>query len=144
MYKFLDHTADLYVEVKAKNIKNVFIDSAKSISEYISDLDKCDIDNINLTFIYEDKIENILIQFLNEIAFFSLVKKLYLRKINEFNLTPFSEEKDVDLDKEYILNIECNFNKIKRIKREIKAITYCNIKLIKEKNFYRIKFIVDI
>lgn len=143
MYKFLDHTADLYIEVKAKNLKKLFMESAKAISEYIALLSNENIDYTNKTFVYEGILENILIEFLNDILFLSIVKKLYLIKLNTFTLN-ISNNKVIEINKKYILNIEGNFNKLKKIKREIKAITYNNVKLIKEDDYYVIKFIADI
>jgi SHS2 domain-containing protein len=144
MYKYLDHTADLYIEVKAKNIKKLFVDSTKSILEYTTILDKNNKDYKNRTFTYEGKIENILIEFLNDILFLSLVRKLYLKKINTFSLENFDEKKELEINKKYTLNIECTFNKSKKTKKEIKAITYYGTKLIKNSDYYIIKFIADI
>lgn len=137
MYKQLEHPADLYFEVVGKNLNEIFLESAFAILEYIGSVDLKS-KTEEETFEFEGSIEDILIEYLNEILFEIVVREKYLVSV------------DVSIDKDWQSNYSlkakllCTFKKTKEIKREIKAISYHMAKLRMHNKKLIFRFIADV
>ena len=86
-YKFLNHSADVQVEIKEKNIKNIFINSIQAIKEIICEEKIKPLIEKKLT-LHEENLEELFHSFLDEVIFLFdsegfLVSKLKKIKINE-------------------------------------------------------------
>jgi SHS2 domain-containing protein len=144
MYRYLDHTADLLIEVKAKDLKTLFYYAAIAILNYISDKNIELNKRVKKVYQYDGTLENIFVEFLNEILFLAYVKKLFLIKINKFEINEMNIKSSVNELEEITLKIECVFDKINNYIKEIKAITYCDIKITKKNQYIYVRFIADI
>ncbi len=136
-YRFIDHTADLAIKFYGKTIEELFINSALSLSEIIfarnQDSSKNIGDKLSLQF-SANEINVLYIDFLREILFQVNTNFRYFYKI-EINI--FSNNK-ISMDCFYhILDIE-------NVTQEIKAVTYHNIEINKEKDFYSALVTFDI
>jgi len=137
MYKQLDHPADLYFEVVGNNLNEIFADSASAILDYIGKVNlKSKTEEKNL--IFEGLIEDILIEYLNEILFEVIVREKYLVKVS------ISIDKDWQNNTLFKAYLSCTFKKTKEVKREIKAVSYHMAKLEIDYGKLIFRFIADI
>jgi SHS2 domain-containing protein len=117
MYRQLEHPADLYFEVIGKDLNEIFTDSASAILEYIGIVNS--VSSLEEeAFEFDGSIDDILIEFLNEVLFEAVVRDKYLTNVN------ISIDKDWKDNSQLKANIYAYFKKVKEIKREIKAISY--------------------
>lgn len=119
-YKILDHKADLKIKVFGKNKKELFENGMKAMVDYLSPtLEKEKVKRkIRVKSI---DFETLLVDFLNELLYYFQTKKEVYFEIKIKNLT----EKVIEA---YLFG-----NKIKSFSREIKAATYHNLKVKKNK-----------
>jgi len=137
-YSFIDHTADIAVEVKADSIKGLFIASVQAFKEAVVESD-----SISSKAKYNLKLEShspesLLVNFLNELNFRLTNKKKIVNNIidikiyqtdDNWNLVCTLEESDVDEDK---------------IKTEIKSVTYHQMDIKHELGEYSTRIVFDI
>lgn len=132
-----NHTADIGIRVKAKNLKILFKKCAIKIIKLTlrKNINSKGLKKIN--FLIKNKInsyEELLHDFLNEIIYFIFVKRIYPVKIN---IKKISEKE---------IKGEVFYKKIKEseILRELKSVTYHNLKIEKNKDKYAAEFVIDI
>ncbi len=137
MYRQLEHSADLYFEVIGRDLNEIFADSASAILEYIGIVDSYSSIEEE-AFEFEGSIDDILIEFLNEVLFEAIVREKYLVHVN------ISIDKDWKCNSQLKAHISARFKKFKKMKREIKAISYhmAELKPIDDKLVFR--FIADV
>lgn len=136
-YKFIDHTADLAIKFYGKTIEELFINSALSLSEIIfarnQDSSKNIGDKLSLQF-SANEINVLYIDFLREILFQVNTNFRYFYKIE---IIKFSTNK---------ISVDCDYYSLglDDISQEIKAVTYHNIEIAKEKDTYNALVTFDI
>ncbi len=136
MYKFLEHVSDQLVEVEAKDVEELFEDSAKAFFDTLVDINKVepkDEFEIELT---ANNIQDLLYRFLNELLYLFDTKKAVFSKFE----AEFDEENmriDVRMWGEY-------FDPKKHEPRyEIKAVTLHNFE-VKHNGCWKARFLFDL
>jgi len=139
-YELLEHTADLKVRVTSAGLKELFVDSAAAIFDIIAE--KKDTKPTQKTKISikvplvegADKIEDLFVDWLNEVISLSAVKEMI-----------FSDFKIIKLD-ENGLQAEAMGEKIENyiMNTEIKAATHHELKLEKTKSGWQAEVILDV
>jgi SHS2 domain-containing protein len=137
-YNFIDHTADIAVDVIADSIEELFIAAAQAFNEAIVETDsKTSKEKHSLKLISYSP-ESLLVNFLNELNFRLAYKKKIVNNIidmkifqtdDTWNLEAVLEEDDVNEDK---------------IKTEIKSVTYHQMDLKEDKGKYSTRIVFDI
>jgi len=132
-YRIINHTADIGIEVEGEDLEEIFFESYKGLYK-IAGVEKGKKEGIDKIKIVADTYEELLIKFLNELIFYIYgegkycdVKKIVIRK-----------------DKELKLEVEIEKYEIKKFEREVKAATYHNISIKKEKGKFTTKIIFDL
>lgn len=140
-YKFLEHTADVSVEIQGTSLEEAFEQTAYSLMETITpdlNLISPKIEK-NLTIEAEDK-EALLFDFLTEFLYFFDVDGLIF---NDITINKIQKGQD-----KYKLNALIKgekFNKSKhKIGTEVKAITYSFMEIEEKKEKVTIKIVFDI
>jgi len=140
-YRFLDHTADVSVEILGKNLEEAFEQTAYSLMETITPSLKLispEIERI-ITIEAEDK-EALLFDFLTEFLYLFDVDELVFNKIN---IQPIKKYK-----KKYYLEAIVKGEKFDKRKHEpgseVKAITYSFMIIEEKKNRVKINIVFDI
>ncbi|MFH1453732.1 MAG: archease [Armatimonadota bacterium] len=140
-YKVEEHTADISISASGKTIEELLVNTAEGLlsefvdiasfkkSDYKSDL--CE-DKFLIEFI---DYENCLIQFLNKIIYLVEVEDKVPVK---FNLSFLSKKLEVNCFYLYI------GEKDNVKKRNIKAATYYDVKIVKDKVDYKVKVVFDV
>ncbi|MGC9337002.1 MAG: archease [Candidatus Cloacimonadia bacterium] len=136
-YQVVDHTADLAVRFLGKSLEELFINSARSLSEIIfghppkNRFTKITSHNIKCT---ADDINVLYIDFLREILFFINQEYCFFY---DFDIRELSS-KALDIEcYAYVLSPE-------DLIKEIKAVTYHNVKVKKKKDHYSALVTFDI
>lgn len=136
-YEFINHTADLAIKFFGKTIDELFVNSALSLSEIIFNATQSEIRNtigkIHLNFSAKD-LAVLYIDFLREILFQinTNFRYFYNIEINKFS------------NKEMSINCYYHTLDIDKISQEIKAVTYHNVEIKKEKDEYSALVTFDI
>lgn len=138
-YKFIEHAADIAVEVSGGSYEEVFItalDAFCKAAMYTKDIQASEKKTINL---YSEDINWLLIDFLNEINFLIQTKKWFTINCVELNI----EEQDNRLKlSAVLLGTESTDSSL--IKEEIKSVTYHQLNIRKEGNVYSTIVVFDI
>jgi SHS2 domain-containing protein len=138
-YEFLSHTADIRMEVKNLNLKNLFLDAFWGLMEFLGkDKLKTSGQVKRLITVSASDLTSLLIDFLNEILTTSQIhKEIY----NQINFLHFPEENDLNL----FIEAEIIGGEIQKFEKDVKAITYHNANLVKnEKGEWEIIITFDI
>ena len=137
-YNFIDHTADAAVVVTADTIEELFIASADAFKEVViesaspkpNESYKLELSSLSL--------ENLLVNFLNELNFRLIYKRKMICGVNEMKI---SQNED-------IRKLECNLLESdideSMIKTEIKSVTYHQMDLAKTNEGYKTIIVFDI
>ena len=136
-YKILEHTADIRIKIYGKTIKELFKNSAKALFDLI-------VQNKNEEDKEERKVSleamdlnELLINWLNE-----LISIFYTYKFLPIKY-------DLDIDKNF-KKLEASIKGIKfnpyknKIDTEIKAATYCNLDIKKNKKNFEVEIVFDV
>ncbi|MCJ7552543.1 MAG: archease [Ignavibacteriaceae bacterium] len=138
-HKFIDHTADIAVEVTADSFEELLTESLSAYNEAV-------LDSENIQVVEEQELqlqasgrEQLLVSFLNEINFLLTVKKWISKSIEKISIT---SENDF-----YKLNCITKGFYIKdgiKLKEEIKSVTYHQMEIVEEKGVFKTRIVFDI
>ena len=134
-YEELSHTADLRIKVYGNTIESLFKEGVYALYNIVflekpicqsSEYDDFFLESLDLDMLFHD--------FLDEILYITFVKK---RKICQINLHISAN------------SLHCHysyepFDPTKEVKKEVKAITYHNLHIQKNKNFYETEVVMDV
>ncbi|MFX0035259.1 MAG: archease [Candidatus Hermodarchaeota archaeon] len=140
-YRFLEHTADVSVEIKGRNLEEAFQQTAYSLMETITPNLKLISPRIEkkITIVAEDK-EALLFDFLSEFLYLFDVDDLLF---NQIDIRPIKK-----IQNKYFLEAIVKGEKFNKDKHEsgteVKAITYSYMKIEEKKDKVKINIVFDI
>ena len=138
-FKFIEHTADIAVDLTASSIEELFICAAEAWKCAIYDGDKLKSDETKRIKLNTDSLEELLVDFLSEINYFLLTKKWICTSVSSLSIKH---------NIEFQLQTELNGINLKdeliELNEEIKAITYHQLKIEKIENEFRTRIVFDI
>ena len=138
-YKFLDHTADIAVEVSGETLEELFITSAEAWRMCAVEIDKVDVSETRELNLSAYSIEELLVGFLSELNYLLIVKKWVSVKIDSIQIKV--DAKGANL----ISKISgTTLNPNNKLKQEIKAVTYHQLEIKKIINNYSTLIVFDI
>ena len=138
-YKFIDHTADIAVELKGDSLEELFIAGAKAWLVSVTDDIKSeanDLLDIDLSAVSK---EELLVTFLNELNFLLITKKWLCLSIQSIKIVDDSEG--------WGLSAELSGIKIEndlQLKQEIKSVTYHQMEIVEMNGNYSTRVVFDI
>lgn len=131
-FKEIQHTADAALTVWAENLNELFKNSLKGMYQLIGISSNFTPGNeAKHVVLQADDSESLLVSFLSECLFFVLNKRLFL----------LPEELDI---KDGILNCKMQVFSINKINKEIKAVTFHNLRVTHNKKGYKVTIVFDI
>ncbi len=132
-YELIDHTADVGIKVNAKTLEDLFIDSAKAMFEIIGHSNTGVDQKVEIT-LKSDVLEDLLHDWLSELLYIYETDNIAFSK---FKFRNFNET---------FLKVTAHGEVIEpeNAKTEIKAVTYHNLKVKKNKKGYSVEIIFDI
>ncbi len=135
-YTVFPHTADIGLRVQSRTLKGLFTVSAQGMSSILFDTQKIrPLKKVKLT-VRSDSAESLLVDWLQEILYHITVKHLALAKFRVESLSGTTLK-------------GCAYGEPlspsgPRLLKEIKAVTYHNLKVKKSRGLYRVALILDI
>ncbi|MDO8535498.1 MAG: archease [Candidatus Omnitrophota bacterium] len=135
-YEQFSHTADIGVRVFGKTLKELFENAAFAMFDILADLEGITGEIIHDFELTAQTHEELLISWLDELLYNFYTKNIIFYK---FDVTELSE--DVVKAKAFGRSVSENRN---RLKTEIKAATYYNLKIIKKDDYYEVEIIFDV
>lgn len=135
-YEFIDHTADIGIIVRSASKEELFEKAAMAVFDIIGNLNQIKADEkMDIEIKGEDE-EELMVNWLNELIFLFDAKGWLFSKF------------DIEEINDKILKATCSGEKFKpqvhRIKRELKAATYHNILISKDRIGWSLRIIFDI
>jgi SHS2 domain-containing protein len=139
-FKFVDHTADIAVEVSGNTLEELFLAAVYGWKNSVIEPSSHDRDrnqsDLNLK---ENSIEELLVSFLQEFNYLFESKKIFPVEINDITIK----------NKNYEFSLKCKvrFAKILKdddIKAEIKAVTFHQLDIKKLDDVYKTIIVFDI
>jgi SHS2 domain-containing protein len=139
-FNFIDHTADIAVEVKAGTIEELFTASAFAWQESVIEKIEINLSDKHEINIEELSYEELLVRFLDELNFLFLTRKWIMWEINKIEL-----QKDIDKIKLRAFVAGENFDeKRHQLKVEIKAVTFHQMEIKNVNGKYTTRIVFDI
>lgn len=136
IYKTFDHTADLGIEVYGKDQRELFVNAARALFDLITDLDKIEAKtSLSLNIEAVDR-EDLLVSWLRELLYFHqsegyLLNDFVLQDLEEQSLRATVKGEVYETNRHELL-------------REIKAVTYHQLKITQEKEGWVARMVFDI
>lgn len=135
-YKFIEHTADIGIEVKAASLRELFTLAAEGLFDLITESPLSGGGSSRKISLDADSKEQLLVKWLEELLYLFEIKKLLPAAYNIGNVSDTRLEADV---------ICFPFDAVlHRPRYEIKAVTYHNLAIKKEEGGYSVRIIFDI
>lgn len=135
-YEQFSHTADVGVRVYGKSVKELFENAAFAMFDIIADLENLSGDTLETFFLEAPSQEELLITWLDELLYSFYTKQLIFFKFQIDEL----DEKRLKA-KAFARPVGANRN---RLKTEIKAATYSDLKIRKSAGGYQVEIIFDV
>ncbi len=136
IYKTFDHTADLGIEVYGKDQRELFVNAARALFDLITDLDKIEAKtSLSLNIEAVDR-EDLLVSWLRELLYFHqsegyLLNDFVLQDLEEQSLRATAKGEVYEPNRHELL-------------REIKAVTYHQLKITQDKEGWVARMVFDI
>ena len=135
-YEQFSHTADIGVRVFGETLKELFENAAFAMFDILADLEGTTGEIAQDFELTAPNHEELLISWLDELLYHFYAKNIIFYK---FEVAELSE--DVIRAKAFGRSVSENRN---RLKTEIKAATYYNLKIIKKDDYYEVDIIFDV
>lgn len=135
-HKFLPHTADVKIHAEGKTVNAAFASAALALKQIILDFEKVKIKSLIKKQISVSGKDGsaLLYNFLEEFLFLIDAEDFILSKITKLNI------KNGKLSAEILGDKFSNY----KLNNKVKAITYNEMRVVKEKNKYVIELVVDV
>ena len=135
-YEFINHTTDLGIRVRGISLKELFENAARAMFDLIVDLDTVKTRNQITIEIKGDELEELLADWLRDILYRYngdeyLLKEFKIEKISPEGLKARVRGEKLDMSRH-------------SLKREIKAVTYHDLKIKKLNHEWQAQIIFDI
>ncbi|MFH1588305.1 MAG: archease [Candidatus Diapherotrites archaeon] len=151
MHELFEHTADVGIRGKGKTMKEAFSECGNAMLSVMYELKKVNPKEKVYITIKADSLENLLINYLNEVLAQKDLKemafqRILVKRIEEKNKTRTKIIKEKQ--KEFFLKAECFGEKLDLVKHspktEVKAATYSGLKIEKKENEFMVQCIADV
>lgn len=133
----LSHTADIAFELEADSLEELFTEAFNVWLLSVVELNDFNSDSSYEVKLKADSLEQLLVDFLNELNFLLLVKKLLSVKVEKLIIN----EIDISLCAELRI---IKINDTIELKDEIKSVTYHQMEIVRSEGKYKARVVFDI
>jgi len=138
-YKFVDHTADIAVEISGSSLDELFTAGAEAwLVSVVGELNIDDDDSLELELSAASK-EELLVTFLNELNYLLITKKWLCSSIQSIKI--FDDVDGCELSAE-LKGVKLKDNI--QLKQEIKSVTYHQLQIVERDGNYSTLVVFDI
>ncbi len=135
-YEQFSHTADIGIRVFGRTLKELFENAAFAMFDIIADLEGLKGEIIQEIELTAPNHEELLVSWLDELLY-----NFYTKGVIFYNFEVKELSEDFIKAKAFGRLVSDNRN---RLKTEIKAATYYNLKIIKKDDYYEVDIIFDV
>lgn len=138
-HKFIDHSADIAVEVTADSFEELLTESLSAFNETVLNSENIQCVEEQELYLQASDREQLLVSFLNEINFLLTVKKWISKSIENILITLENSS--------YKLNCVVKgsyINDSVELKEEIKSVTYHKMEIREDNGLYSTRIVLDI
>ena len=139
-FKFIDHTADIAVDVKSKSLEGLFIDSAMAWRQSVANETPYSLDMVQTLNIVTNSIETLLVNFLNELNYLLFSKKWLMNSVEGIKI--LKDELNWNLEVKIRGEVYSQFKH--SLKVEIKAVTFHQMNIEEKDDKYKTRIVFDI
>lgn len=136
IYALFDQTSDLGVEVKGTDLHNLFENAGVALFDLMTSLEKVQIKECRDISLQSDDIELLLREWLGELLYLSIADKFLFKSFNIKEISKNALYAKVCGEK---FDTKRHF-----LKREIKSVTYHQLKVKRVKGEWKARFVLDI
>lgn len=136
MYFFEKHTADLKIRFEVNDLKEIFQEALNAFNEYLQPQFNSTSSIVKHIKVESNFLETLVVDFLNEVISLIQVEKFLPQQVEI--------EKIIQLPETFILEAKLIGRKYGKIYKDIKAATYHNLNLVKEKDKLILEVVLDI
>lgn len=136
-HTYLNHTADIAFDVEADSIEELFAEAFKGWLESVVEIKNYESNGEVKLKLASVSLEQLLVDFLNEVNFLLTVKKILCVEIIRLEINK----------EEYVLNVvlkKYDLNDTSLLKEEIKSVTYHQMEIKKSESKYYVRVVFDI
>lgn len=135
-YQLFDHTSDLGVQVRAEDLKSLFKNAALTLTDLMTDIKTVRNQSDRIIEVKSENIELLLREWLSELLFVFHTSGFLVSEVDVLDMS----------DKRFKARIfgEKYHKKCHVLQREIKSVTYHQLKVIVEEHEATAQFILDI
>ena len=139
-FKFIDHTADIALEVSGSNYEELFLAAMEGWKQSVIDpaVEQGE-EEIRSVKFEEGSVEELLVTFLQELNYLLETKKIFPVKVNELNI--IKNENTLQLKSDITFRTLTGSD---TIKNEIKAVTFHQLDIRKEDDLFKTIIVFDI
>lgn len=133
----ISHTADIAFEMEADSLEELFVEAFRVWLISIVDLSEYQPESCVDIEIKANSLEQLLVDFLNEVNFLLMVRKILCVSVEEIRVDENS----------FSLFVKMNYqplNEMMELKEEIKSVTYHQMEILKINDKYKAKVVFDI
>lgn len=139
-FKFIDHTADIALEISGSNYEELFVAAFYGLKDSLLELSEAERNRIEKSInLEEDSIEELIVSFLDEMNFYFENQKIFPLEMKKIKIT--KNDDSFRLDAAILFG---NITADDHIKSEIKAITFHQLDVKKINNVYKTIIVFDI
>jgi SHS2 domain-containing protein len=135
-FEILDHTADIGIMVYGEDLKSLFENAGEAFFHLITDLRRVRLRTERKIEIGGESLERLIVDWLNEL--------LYLHDVENLLFKGFSVESVGEKGLQARVKGEFFQEGVHVIKTEVKAVTYHQLEVLKEKAGWRARIILDL
>ncbi len=139
-FKFIEHTADIAVEIEEDSIEKLFITSANAWRTSVMEGSSIQIESSKKFIFTSNTLEGLLIEFLSELNFQLYTHKWVFVSVKEIKLQELTTGFQLEVE---VLGQSFN-NGLHFLKAEIKAVTYHQMMIEKKENIFSTRIVFDI
>lgn len=139
-FRFIEHTADIAVEITEDSLEKLFVTSANAWLTSLVEISNPWLESSKKFIFTANTLEELLVEFLSELNFQLYTRKWIFISVKEIKLQQSAAGYQLEVE---VFGQSFNENNHK-LKIEIKAVTYHQMKIEKKNNNFFTKIVFDI
>ncbi len=135
-YRFLDHTADLRIEIQADTPAGLFVEAAVALFDVIAGVDSIEVEEFREVAASGENPRELLVDWLRELLYCFAGERMVFSR---FEITAFAETE---------IRARCGGEPFvpgrHQVKHDIKAVTYHGLEIEEHDGTFRVSVVLDI
>ena len=146
-YRLIDHTADIGIEVVGDNLSQLFSNAGYALFDVIADLSLVNSKVSKSLIIKGRDLEELMVNWLGELIYIFATKSIIFKEFNIVELSTFKKKLSEEVEWLKLIaeikgeKYDCKVHVINTV---VKAITYHQLKIMKDSSGWNTRVILDV